>query len=533
MRQANQIALRQRLAEARAAQDRPSLAIAAKLYDAAWTSSQDWHRAMSSAEAAPPVAGLAAVRLDLAREAQRHSDYREASTQINDVLRVDPMPRPSISSGPTTSCWPSSAAMFPTPNTRPGAGIVEEKINANTLVHDGSVLFEMGKMKEAEANLKEAAQTRPAKPGRPLLSQPDPEAEFKHACQNRRSDDAPGPSHVEQAWAPRPSATCCPSPIPTPAPIILSTPVLSPEHLSKLDRIRLDNVKYDGLPLSEVIINLNDEAKRRDPEKRGINFIVNQNVDTGGAAAAAAPAVGPDGQSAPGRPARAVDMCSISIKIIPALTDVRLADVLDAIVKVADRPIKYSIEDYAIVFSLKAREAVPLYIRTFKVDPNTFYQGLQGVGSTSFGQSYNVGNSSSGGGGGGGSFGGGGGGGLGGGGGGGGFGGGGQQGGGQGGGLGGGGQGGIGAIIARVSVTGGGVGGGIGGQQGLGGGGGGGLKFVTSTNNMADVSHAAANYFEGLGVDLDPIRNPGKSVFFNDRQGMLLVRATLQDSRYH
>ena len=30
-------------------------------------------------------------------------------------------------------------------------------------------------------------------------------------------------------------------------------------------------------------------------------------------------------------------------------------------------------------------------------------------------------------------------------------------------------------------------------------------------------------------MDLDPLRNPGKAVFFNDRQGMLLVRATMQD----
>jgi hypothetical protein len=42
------------------------------------------------------------------------------------------------------------------------------------------------------------------------------------------------------------------------------------------------------------------------------------------------------------------------------------------------------------VFSLKGREAIPLYIRTFKVDPNTFYQGLQNVGAASFGQSYNA-----------------------------------------------------------------------------------------------------------------------------------------------
>jgi general secretion pathway protein D len=204
-------------------------------------------------------------------------------------------------------------------------------------------------------------------------------------------------------------------------------------------------------------------------------------------------------------------MGAISIKINPPLTDIRLADVLDAIVKVADRPIKYSIEDYAIIFSLKGRETIPLYVRTFKVDPNTFYQGLQGVGAFVFGESSNVGQNTS-------------------------------SGSGFGGASGGGGTGGqqnqnsiSGAVISRVQVAPGGVTGGRSGgggqQQGgtTGGGGGGGLKFITTTNNMMDVSDAARNYFQGLGVDLDPIRNPGKALFFNDRQGMLVVRATLQD----
>ena len=223
-------------------------------------------------------------------------------------------------------------------------------------------------------------------------------------------------------------------------------------------------------------------------------------------------------------------MSAISIKINPPLTDIRLADVLDAIVKVADRPIKYSIEDYAVIFSLKARETTPLYVRTFKVDPNTFYQGLQGVGSFVFGASYNVGNSSSSGGGG--LGGGGGGGGMGGG-------GGGMGGGGMGGGGMSGGMGGMsmpGSMVARVNVAGGGMGGGMmggmgGGMMGgMGGGmGGGGLNFITRTNDMVQVSEQPRAYFDGLGVDLDPVRNPGKALFFNDRQGMLVVRATLQD----
>jgi general secretion pathway protein D len=80
-------------------------------------------------------------------------------------------------------------------------------------------------------------------------------------------------------------------------------------------------------------------------------------------------------------------------------------------------------------------------------------------------------------------------------------------------------------------VTGGRSGGG--GQQGGGGqgGSGGGLAFITKTNAMEAVSQAARNYFDSLGVDLDPLKpeNKGKSLFFNDRQGLLIVRATMEE----
>ncbi len=55
------------------------------------------------------------------------------------------------------------------------------------------------------------------------------------------------------------------------------------------------------------------------------------------------------------------------MRINPALTDLRLRDVLDAIVKTADQPIKYSILDYAVVFSLRGAEPVPLEIQTFRL----------------------------------------------------------------------------------------------------------------------------------------------------------------------
>jgi general secretion pathway protein D len=48
---------------------------------------------------------------------------------------------------------------------------------------------------------------------------------------------------------------------------------------------------------------------------------------------------------------------------------------------------------------------------------------------------------------------------------------------------------------------------------------------VTTTNATANVSLAAKGFFTTLGLNLDP----PKSVFFNDRLGVLFVRATSQD----
>jgi hypothetical protein len=64
-----------------------------------------------------------------------------------------------------------------------------------------------------------------------------------------------------------------------------------------------------------------------------------------------------------------------------------MIDLVDAITKVADHPIKCTVEDYAVVFSLDESKAAsyqnaaplpaPLFVRTFKVDTNTFFAGLE------------------------------------------------------------------------------------------------------------------------------------------------------------
>jgi general secretion pathway protein D len=503
-RQANQIVLRQRLAEAKAAQDRQALPTAAKLYDSAWELVQKIGSGVEP-EREQTVAGLSKVRLELARSAQSHGNYLEARTQVNDLLRVDPTNAAAIEfRSNNEKAIAEQRGTTPSPEVEGQVpAIIEERVKASTLVHDGKLLYEMNKFDEAEVKLRQALKQDPHNEAGLYYLNLVSEAKFAQASKKHEVTMRQDIRAVEQAWANPVSRELLPVPNPYVKTNLIHTGQGRQVIMTKLDRIRLDNVKYEGLPLGEVIVNLNDEAKKRDPDKRGINFLLNQNADNAGATAAPAPVLGPDGQPLPAPPTEGVDMSAITIKINPALSDMRLADVLDAIVKVADRPIKYSIEDYAVVFSLKAREATPLYIRTFKVDPNTFYQGLQGVGAFVFGESQNVGQSQ-----GGGSFGG-------------------SSGGGQS-------SGGqqnqntiSGSVISRVSVAPGGITGGRNGGAQSGNSTSGGLNFITKTNDMAEVSRAAINYFGALGVNLDP--TTGKALFFNDRQGMLIVRASLQD----
>jgi len=158
---------------------------------------------------------------------------------------------------------------------------------------------------------------------------------------------------------------------------------------AKLKEIVLDEVKLDGLPLSEVLNFLGDESHKRDPEKKGINFLINPNPPQY--------QVSIPGQIDPttGLPiavgaTESIDVASTSVRFNMPLRHVTMADVLDAIVRVADRPIQYTVEDYAVIFSLRPEAnamaamagrpntgPAPLAVRTFHVDTNTFVAGLE------------------------------------------------------------------------------------------------------------------------------------------------------------
>ncbi|TAL01026.1 MAG: hypothetical protein EPO07_08910 [Verrucomicrobia bacterium] len=500
-RQSDTILLRQKLVDAKGAATRGETALAAKLYQDAWTLVQGIGESSVAQEAADTRTGLVAARLQLARISQKRGDLVQADKQLSSALNVDPQnAEVRALKKANDKQLKALEGQIPTADALAQAGKArEEQVKASTLVQDARVLLDMGKLDEADAKLKEALKLDPESASAHYYSSLVKDRRFLDAANRRDQDARASIVEVEAAWAVPSQRLLLPTPNAYAQTNLIHTSKGRQAIVSKLDRIRMDNVSFTGLPLGEVVKVLSDEARKRDPEKRGVNFIINPNVEAGAFATAAAPQIGPDGQPLPQAPVEAVDVNGISIKLDPPLNDVRLVDVLDAITKVSDRPIKYSIEDYAVVFAAKGAEPQRLETRKFKVDPNTFYSGLEQVGAFAFGD---VSTGTGGGGGGGG--------------------------GGRGGGGGGQGSSDTTTLVPRVNVAGGSTQGGGGGGRGGGGGGGqggGGLRFITTTNHMEEVSAAVRNYFITLGVDLAP----PKSVFFNDRQGTLVVKATPED----
>jgi beta-lactamase regulating signal transducer with metallopeptidase domain len=253
--------------------------------------------------------------------------------------------------------------------------------------------------------------------------------------------------------------------------------------MNKLEAIRLNHVSFDNLPLSEVVNYLQGEAKKRDPEGKGINFILNPNTDLDGAAG---PRIDPaTGLTVSAPQVEPADINGVAIRISPPLDDVRMLDVLDAIVKVANPRLRYSIEDYGIAFRLAGNATpVPLFTRVIKVDPNVFAQGLESVVGISVGNF-------------------------------------------QTGGQGGGGQQGNGNVtVPRVQVAPNTIGGqgGQGGASGGAQGGAGGISGVTRPTT-AITPQRIQQFFANAGVDLTPPKN----FYLNFTEGSLLVHATRED----
>lgn len=522
-RQALKIELDRKLVDAQAAEKRGAFLESAQTY----TDCLDLVKRISTGvdtQHKQALDGFVATRLQLAEQAQRAGDLQAADNQYTRILKEDPKNdrvqqldranKERLAS--ERGRRPSDAAIAQMPEA------YTNRVNAETMVQDGKLFFEAGRLDEAEGKLRQAQKMDPSNRAANyylelILDNRSRNANVRGAQAQREQILA-----VEKAWE-QPAKRDLPVPNPFARTNTVYTSRARQIINQKLDTIRIDELSLDSIPLQDVIERLGKDARARDVEKKGLNFIINNNVDP---IPQAAPTIDPATGLPTGGAAAAVgdvDITQTTIRLMPPLRDVTLRQALDALIKVADRPIKYSIEDYALVFSLRAPESPALHTRYYKIDPNTFVQGIQGVAAFNFGESQG----GSGGGGGGRGGGGGGGGGR----------------GGGGGGGGGGGQNGqtqSGAEYVGVSLA--------AQRQGNQQGGGQaqvqqaarqpgqpapppnfnlpGVNAVTTVTPMEQMLAVARQFFTTAGVDFNV---PGKQLIFNDRLGQLMVRATLQD----
>src|SRR5688572_25617263 len=142
-REAAKIELRQKLADAQAAQRRGELSAAAKLYEDALalvdkisTGVEMEHREV--------VKGIAGTRVALAEQAIRRGDFAEADTHVNRVLKLDPRNEAALAvrqkneqeKRRAVGMRPSQETLAQIPDLQ------AQKITAATLVQDAKFLFE-------------------------------------------------------------------------------------------------------------------------------------------------------------------------------------------------------------------------------------------------------------------------------------------------------------------------------------------------------------------------------------------------------
>jgi beta-lactamase regulating signal transducer with metallopeptidase domain len=282
---------------------------------------------------------------------------------ISGRFQVAVLRQPSLhANGPLTSAAPTPAPASLTPPAQAaphqdaGPSPLESKLRAQSKVQDARLLYEMGKLDEAEAKLREALAEEPQNPAAHYYLSLVTEAQRKS---EPGRNPAPHPDGEPRRLTPLPYSSRGRSII-----------------YSKLKRIRLETLSFDNQPLGQVVKELSQSSRQYDPEKSGINFIINSNETK---SPVIDPATGLPLSSA--QPSAKDKLDQVRVTILPAITDVSLIDVLDAVVKVAQNArLKYAIEDYAVVFSLKGtNDAPPLYVRIIKADPNTLRDALLGT----------------------------------------------------------------------------------------------------------------------------------------------------------
>ncbi len=225
-----------------------------------------------------------------------------------------------------------------------GAARREALDTASNLVDDGKRLYEAGKLHEARSKFEQAQAMDPA----------NERAKLYLRLLEQREKTRPAPTNAPLLHPAAPTQ-----------PAQTNTVRMSPSRqalFEKLDQIRFDEVGFDAVPLEEVVKFLAEQCKARDPQHRGVNFIINTLLPDPGALT---PQAGSN------------DLRQVVIRLKPPLRNVSLRQVLGAVAKTASQPLTYSVEDYAVIFAVPTPGTPLLYTRVFKVDPNIFLKNFR------------------------------------------------------------------------------------------------------------------------------------------------------------
>ena len=288
LRQASQIMLRNKLVDARAAAQRGDIVSAAKLYQESVTLTQEIGSGVD-AEKARALAGLAATRLTLARDAQSRGDLRESDTQVNQVLKADPKNNEAIlfKQGNDRLMVSLKGRMPDTATLDRVPQIVSDKTDAGTLVQDGKVLYEAGKLEDAEAKLRAALDLDGDNAAAYYYLNLIKQAKYVRSSAEHNVDNQARMAQVEKRWVlpvPNPS-------IPVPNAYATNDLVFTGPGrqaiIAKMDHVHFDNITFTG-PLSEFLRILSEKTRLADPDHKGINYLINPNPDQSGAPVAAA-----------------------------------------------------------------------------------------------------------------------------------------------------------------------------------------------------------------------------------------------------
>ena len=536
--------------------ERNDLEMAAKQYEQAIALTAKVPQGVEK-EREQAIAGLVRVRLQQALGSQRRADFAAAAFIVDKAVEFAPdHPELTRFKRQNEQAQALFIARNPTKQTQLRIGeIKEQKENVKGLLQDGKFLYELRDLAEAEVKFREVVRLDPGN---------DIAFAYLRRIQGTRADDAAKRKEsafgdrladVDRAWLPPNKASLLPMPNP-----LFHNPVAHTSKgrsliLQKLESIKIPEINaLDGFSMTEVVDLIDKLTKKNDPLSEGLNFIINPNITNNVTRGAAQP---PGGQPPGGQPPvlppmidpntglpipqqpvavaatpGSIDPATVKIKgLTTPLRNLTLAQLLDAVTKSFDTPVKFTIEDYAVVFTHKAPENQDIFTRTFRINPNTFQQGLDSVSGG--------GGAGPGGGGAG------------------------PGGGGAGPGGGGAGPGGnrFGSVEAPKAFYGANGGwpvgvpgipntpqasfnnkdilnaaGGPGGGGNAGGGGGAGappkvetpsISGVTQIRNNSEVVAQVRGFFQAAGVNLQG--QGGAQIFFNDRTGILMVRASLAD----